>query len=441
LAAVLDEPAAPLLRRLMKWLTPFRACFGHEAQRIALGQYVNGLLSDSARKSMQAMLARVTNPVRYQAFQHFVTDAPWEADDMWGVLRTELPERAGVAVLDDTGFPKKGEDSVAVAHQYTGTLGKVANCQVAVTATLWTGVRAWLIGAALYVPKEWVTDRARCAKARIPKPIVLQTKWALALRLLRDALAAGLDVTAVVADAGYGDAMAFRAALHDLRLAYAVGIAANTTVFRGTPQLIPPTREAKQEAQRRPRPTLSQHDKPVKVSALAAALPTTAWRRITWRNGDQAPRAARFAACRVTPAKGWHRSLAPEVWLLCEQSLDGTYEDKFFLIHLPPRTGLARLVSLAHQRWAIEQQYQQLKTELGLDHFEGRTYPGWNRHVALTAVAYAFLQRERIMRDPAITFETIRAIVQEIFTGLIFASHPRYLEWLAEARQLLPLRL
>jgi len=425
----------------MRWLTPFRACFGHEAQRIALGQYINGLLSDSARKSMQAMLARVTDPIRYQAFQHFITDAPWNTGDAWGVLRTELPERTGVAVLDDTGFPKKGEDSVGVARQYTGTLGKVANCQVAVTATLWTGVRAWLIGAALYVPKEWFADRARCGRARIPKTVRFQEKWRLALDLLREALAAGLDITAVVADTAYGDVMAFRAALHEWGLAYAVGISATTTVFRGTPQLIAPTRAAKQDGQRRPRPTLRKADRPVKVSTLAAALPPTAWRRITWRNGRNEPRAARFAACRVTPAQGWYRSVAPEVWLLCEQSLDGTYRDKFFLIHLPPRTGLARLVRLAHQRWAIEQQYQQLKTELGLDHFEGRTYPGWNRHVALTAVAYAFLQRERIRRDPAVTFETIRAIVQEIFTGLIFASHPRYLEWLAEARELLPLRL
>jgi SRSO17 transposase len=441
LAAVLDESAAPLLRRLMKWLMPFRACFGHEAQRISLGQYLNGLLSDSGRKSMQAMLARVTEPVRYQAFQHFITDAPWDADDVWGVLRTELPERAGVMVLDDTGLPKKGHDSVGVARQYTGTLGKVANCQVAVTATLWTGVRAWLIGAALYLPKEWLQDRPRCHRVRIPKTISFQEKWRLALGLLRDALAAGLEVTAVVADAGYGDVTAFRAALHERRLTYAVGISSTTTVFRGTPRLTPPQREAKEQAQRRPRPTLRKQDKPIKVSALAATLPTKAWRRITWRNGDHTPRAARFAACRVTPAHGWHRSLAPEVWLLCEQSLDGTYDDKFVLIHLPPRTSLARLVSLAHQRWAIEQQYQHLKTELGLDHFEGRTYPGWNRHVALTAVAYAFLQRERLARDPAITFETIRAIVQEIFTGLLFASHPRYLEWLAEARQLLPLRL
>ena len=406
-----------------------------------MGQYINGLLSDSARKSMQAMLARVTAPVRYQAFQHFITDAPWDAEMMWRILRKKVPDRAGYVVFDDTGFPKKGDQSVGVARQYTGTLGKIGNCQVAVTATLWTGVRAWLIGATVYLPEAWLTDRARGEQARIPPSVVFQKKWELALGLLREALAAGFQVAAVLADAGYGDVAAFRAVLHELALAYAVGIASTTSVFRGTPQLQLPTRTTKPGARRRPRPTLARGDQPIPVHALAAALPPHAWRRVTWRNGTNTPRAARFAACRVTPAHDWQRTLAPAVWLLCERSLDGTYDDKFFLIHLPPRTSLGRLVKLAHERWAIEQQYQQLKTELGLDHFEGRTYPGWNRHVALTAVAYAFLQRERMTRDPAVTFETIRRLVQEVFTGLIFASHPRYLAWLADARALLPLRL
>lgn len=439
---MLDENPRPLLRRLTQWLAPFAECFGHEAQRISIGQYINGLLSDSARKSMQAMLARVTAPVRYQTFQHFVTDAPWDAETMWRILRAQVPDRTGYVVFDDTGFPKKGDHSVGVARQYTGTLGKIGNCQVAVTAALWTGVRAWLIGAALYLPDAWATDWPRRTKARIPPTVVFQKKWELALTLLRDTLAAGFAVKGVLADAGYGDVTAFRTALHALQLIYAVGVASTTSVFRGTPVLALPARRPKPDATRQPRPTLAKgQPRPIHVSALAAALPPTAWRRVTWRNGTNAPRAARFAACRVTPAHEWQQTLAPEVWLLCERSLDGTYEDKFFLIHLPPQTRLATLVTLAHERWPIEQQYQQLKTELGLDHFEGRTYPGWNRHVALTAVAYAFLQRERITRQPAITFETIRAIVQEIFTGLIFASNPRYLAWLADARDLLPLRL
>jgi SRSO17 transposase len=245
-----------------------------------------------------------------------------------------------------------------------------------------------------------------------------------------------------LADAGYGDATAFRAALHGLGVSYAVGISSKTAVFPGTPTILPPTREPKAGAQRHPRPRLAPGVKAITISALAAALPHGAWRRLTWRNGDQQPRVARFAAVRVTPSKDWYRDLAPEVWLLCERSLDGTYDDKFFLIHRPVTTARQDLVWLVHQRWAIEQQYQHLKTELGLDHFEGRTYSGWNHHVALSAVTYAFLQRERLTREPSkISFETIRAIVQEVFTGLIFASHLRYMQWLADARTLLPFRL
>lgn len=426
----------------MAWLTPFKACFGHRAQAISLGHYVSGLFSDSPRKSMQAMLARVTAPPSYQAVQHFITDAPWSALHMWQILRAQLPERRGVLILDETGFPKKGEHSVGVARQYSGTLGKIGNCQVAVTAVLWTGVRAWLVGAALYLPTAWTDDPARRVQARIPPDMRFREKWRLALTLLRQVRAAGLHVTAVVADAGYGDVTALRRALHRLKLPYAVGISSTLTVFRGTPA-IHPARVVRGPRQRRPRATLvDPAEVPIAVSALAAALPAAAWHSVTWQHGDNPVRPARCAAVRVTPAQDWgqQRRLAPEVWLLCERP-DDSADEKYFFIHLPRRTAVTRLVALAHQRWPIEQQYQQLKTELGLDHFEGRTFPGWHHHVVLSAVAYAFLQRERITRDPAITFEAIRAIVQEVFVGLLFATRPRYGAWLQEARQLLPLRL
>ena len=425
----------------MAWLTPFRACFGHPAQAVSLGHYVNGLLSDSPRKSMQAMLTRVTAPSSYQSVQHFVTDAPWSAPRMWQILRAQLPERRGVLMLDDTGFPKKGAHSVGVARQYSGTLGKIGNCHVAVTAVVWTGVRAWLVGAALYVPQEWTDDPDRRARARIPPDTAFREKWRLALQLLRQVRAAGVQVTAVVADSGYGDVTTVRRALHRLALPYALGISSTLTVFRGTPILRPP-RLVHGPRHRRPRATLADPDEgPIAVAALAAAWPATAWRRITWRHGDQAPRSARCAAMRVTPAQDWrHGRLAPEVWLLCEQPDDGAAR-KYFFIHLPRRTALAALVTLAHQRWPIEQQYQQLKTELGLDHFEGRTLSGWQHHVVISAVAYAFLQQERMHREPSVTFEGIHAIVQEIFVGLLFATRPRYAAWLREAHDLLPLRL
>jgi SRSO17 transposase len=434
---VIDRTATARIQRLMRWLEPFQRCFGHRAQRLALRTYVQGVFSDSERKSMQAMLTRVTEPVSYQAFQHFITHAPWEADRIWRRLLESLPERRGVLILDSTSFPKQGLHSVGVARQYCGALGKIANCQVAVTAALWTGTRAWLVGALLYLPQSWIEDPGRRVAAGVPARASFQEKWRQALTLIRRARAAGLRVTAVVADAEFGDITAFRRTLHQWRLPYALGVSRHLTVFPGTPAVhIPP-----RSRMGRPRSqlVLVNDTQAITVRALALSLPARAWRRVTWRNGTNRPWAARFAALRVTPANEWrNRRLAPEVWLLCEQDLGLTPRIKYFFVNLPATTALKQLVHLAHQRWAIEQQYQELKTELGLDHFEGRSYPGWQHHVVLTAVAYAFLQRERMRddADPALTFPAVRAIVTEVFTALLFAQKPSYLKRIQELQNI-----
>lgn len=439
---MLDDRSWSVLDRLGRWLQPFRACFGHRAQRVSLRQYVEGVLGDSARKSMEAMLARVTRPVSYQAFQHFVTHAPWEAGTVWRKLLAVLPERRGVLILDDTGFPKQGRHSVGVTRQYSGTLGKIANCQVAVTAALWTGARAWLVGAELYLPKEWLAPERR-AQARIPARTRFREKWRLALTLLRRARAAGLHLRAVVADAAYGDVTAFRTALERMHLPYAVRISSGLTVYRGTPQPLPP-RPRLRGGRPRKRPLLAPRDRPVAVTRLAQHLPPAAWRRVSWRNGAQRPWVAEFAAVRVCPATLWRRSgRFQEVWLLCERTVGAARPTKYYLSNLPARTRLTPMAQLAHQRWAVEQQYQDLKSELGMDHFEGRTWPEWNHHIVLCAIAYSFLQHERMRRrpGPALTFPAVHAIVQKIFTGLLFAAHPRYFDWLRKAHRNLPLRI
>lgn len=389
---------------------------------------------------MQAMLARVTEPVGYQAFQHFITHAPWDADRVWRRLRAVLPERRGVLILDGTSFPKQGPASVGVARQYCGALGKIANCQVAVTAALWTGVRAWCLGATLYLPEEWLTPHAR-QQARIPASVRFQEKWRLALSLLRQARAAGLTLTAVLADAEFGDVTLFRAALHRLGLPYAVGISSHLTVFATRPRVTRPA--ANPRGRPRTRAKMVTPVAAIAVREWAAQLPPTPWRRLTWRNGRQPPRTARFAAARVTPAHEWRDArLAPEVWLLCEQEAGMKPRLKYYFVHLPATASLRALVTLAHQRWAIEQQYQELKSELGLDHFEGRSYPGWQHHVVLTAVAHAYIQRERMRRGAAtLTFPAVRAIVQEIFTALLFAAKPRYMQWMDQAKRKLQLRI
>jgi SRSO17 transposase len=415
--------AAAWLSRLTDWLEIFAPAFSaHPAQRGGLRRYVEGVLSDSRRKSMEAMWARLRDPGSYEALQYFITEADWSAERVWQFLRAALPARAGVLVIDGTGFPKQGTASVGVARQYSGTLGKVGNCQVAVTAALWTGVQAWCVGARLYLPQTWLTPGQR-TRGKIPDAVVFQEKWRLALTLLRQVRAAGISLTAVVADAEFGDCTTFRRTLHRLGLPYGVGVSSTLTVFRGTP-------------------TRPPAEAPIKLRDVAAAVPARAWRTVTWRNGTHAPWRARFWACRVTPAHDWRRRvLAPEIWLLCQRDLGLTPETKYYFVSLPPRASLQTLVRLTHQRWAIEQQYAELKDELGLDHFEGRSYHGWHRHVALTAVAYAFVQGERFRRRRAsLTFPQARAVITDILTAHYFLSHRQQLRMLLELAEI-PLRI
>lgn len=400
----LPRNAPVWLDRLSAWLEPFEVCFSHVAQRGAFRRYLLGLLSDSRRKSMSAMLERVTDPGTYQAFQHFITHAPWSAERVWRQLRAVIPERTGVLILDGTSFPKQGRRSVAVARQYCGTLGKVANCQVAVTAALWTGVRAWMLGAALYVPAEWLTPEAR-ERTQIPASLRFHEKWRLALTLLRQIRAAGFQITAVLGDAEFGDNGMLRQYLHRAGLPYALGISSHLTVFRAA------------------------DTRAVAVRAIGEQLPRTAWRIVTWRNGRNRPWKAQFAALRVTPAQRWpHRRRAPDVWLLCERDLGATPRVKHYFVALPATASRHALVRLAHQRWAIEQQYQELKDELGLDHFEGRSFVGWHRHVVLTAMAYSWLQDARRRAGARLpTLPVARAVITEILTAHFFVTRPHYL--------------
>jgi SRSO17 transposase len=284
-----------------------------------------------------------------------------------------------------------------------------------------------MVGAALYLPEEWLTPDARQG-ARIPPTVRFQEKWRLALTLVRQIRAAGFDVTAVLGDAEFGDNATLRRTLHRLRLPYALGISSTLTVFRGTPPVAVPPRKAGRTAT----PTrlqLTDDTRPEAVRTIAAALPSRAWRRVTWRNGANRPWAAQFAALRVTPAHDWRgRRLAPEVWLLFERDLGATPRVKAYLVALPATASLRAVVRLAHHRWAIEQQYMELKDELGLDHFEGRSFVGWHRHVVLTAMAYAWLQDTR-RRDGARvpTLPVARAVITEILTAHFFVTRPHYL--------------
>lgn len=434
---MLDRTATAWLRRLLTWLEQFEDCFGRQSQRGALRRYVSGLLNDSRRKSMEAMWARLSDPGTYQALQHFITHAPWEADALWKRLRELVPERRGVLILDGTSFPKQGTASVGVARQYCGSLGKIANCQVAVTVALWTGARAWLLGAQLYLPEMWLTPAQR-TRARIPPAVSFEPKWQLALRLLRQVRAARFQITAVVGDAEFGDSGTLRRTLHRAQLPYALGVSSDVKVFLGTPVLQPPpplTGLGRPRTQRR----LPDDTHAVEARAWAATQSPRQWRLVAWRNGGNPPWRARFCAIRVTPWHDWReqRRLAPEVWLLCERDLGPALRAKYYLVNLPPTASLRTLVRLAHQRWAIEQQYQDLKDEIGLDHFEGRTLPGWQRHVVLTAIAYGFLQHERRRRGQTqLTLPRVRAVITEVLTAHFFMTQPHYLKWMLKLKEI-----
>ena len=252
--------------------------------------------------------------------------------------------------------------------------------------------------------ETWLTSEAR-ARAKIPTTVRFQEKWRLALTLLRQARAAGFQITAVLGDAEFGDNRTLRQYLDRSGLAYALGVSSTVTVSRAGAA-------------------------PVEsVRALAAQLPRRAWRVISWRNGANRPWKAHCAAVRATPTARWPHRQSPEVWVLFERDLGTTPRVKTYSVALPPTTSLRALVRLAHHRWAIEQQYQELKDELGLDHFEGRSWPGWNRHVLLTALAYTWLQQERRRAGARLpTLPIARAVITEVLTAHLFVTHPHYLE-------------
>ncbi|OLD33106.1 MAG: hypothetical protein AUI19_04895 [Myxococcales bacterium 13_1_40CM_2_68_15] len=405
--------ARALLDRLGHFLDRFTDCFSRRVQRNAASQYLQGLFNDSERKSMQAMHGRLSKPIHYQALQHFVTHSPWPDQPLWDRLNDVIPERRGVLAIDDTGLPKQGKHSVGVKRQYSGTLGKTGNCQVAVSSLLIGTAFVWPMRCDLYLPREWTDDTARREAVDLPSRVCFREKWRIALGQIRAALKRGIDVTAVVSDADYGSVVGFRHGLERLGLRYAVAIRSNLMVW--------------QEGARRAR----------SVAAVAKRIPGRQWRRVCWGHGTKGPLAARFVALRVRPARS-----RGERWLLCERSL-AKDERKYYVLNLDASTSLKALVTLARCRWPIEQQYRELKDELGWDHFEGRTFRGWNHHSVLTAIGFTFLQLER-RRSPderPPTLPQIRFWVREIMAMLYIASNRNLLNLAISFQRDPPLRI
>jgi SRSO17 transposase len=397
-------------RRLEEYLEAITAVLGHASRTAPARAYCTGLLLPGERKSVEPMAARLA-PARVQAahqsLHHVVAKADWSDDAVLDVVRAHvLPaiERHGLVrswIIDDTGLPKKGRHSVGVTRQYCGQVGKQENCQVAVTLSLANQHASLPIAYQLYLPETWANDPERRSRAGVPDDVVFQTKPAIALDQIRRALANGVPTGIVLADAAYGVDTEFRASLTALSLVYVVGIQSSTSLWPPGTGPLPPKRWS---GRGRP-PSRMRRDpehQPVSAKDLAQRLTADAWQTVTWREGTKAPLASRFAAVRVRPA---HRDTDraepwPEEWLLVEWPEGEDEPTKYFLSSLPADIAITDLVAAAKGRWRIERDYQELKQEIGLGHYEGRGWRGFHHHASLAIAAYGFLVAERSLFPP-----------------------------------------
>jgi SRSO17 transposase len=384
---------------------------GHADRAVPLRDYCLGLLMPGERKSVEPMAA-VTAPARvpaqHQSLLHFVGNAPWSDDRVLAKVRElVLPsiERHGPIeawIIDDTGFPKKGRHSVGVTRQYCGQLGKQDNCQVAVTLSIANHAASLPVAYRLYLPEDWANDPLRRDKAGVPPAVEFMTKPAIALEQIRAAFEVGMPTGVVLMDAGYGADTSLRTEITALGLAYAAGIQPNTTVWpQGTGPLPP------KDWSGRGRPTSrlrrdGEHQ-PVQAKTLALGLPQAAWETVTWREGSADWLTSRYARMRVRPAHRDERRKEPraEEWLLIEWPEDEKEPTKYWFSTLPEDIPFAELVDLTKLRWRIERDYQDLKQEVGLGHYEGRGWRGFHHHATLCIAAYGFLISERETISPS----------------------------------------
>jgi SRSO17 transposase len=371
----------------------------------ARGQcYLRGLMLEGRRKSIEPMAARL-GEVHYQALHHFVAVSPWD----WRPVRRRLAEVLCAAlsptawVVDDTGFPKDGGCSVGVQRQYSGTLGKTANCQLGVSVNAVTERASCPLVWRLFLPERWDQDAmtARRAACHLPEQIHHRPKWQLVVDMLDELAGWGLSPPVLLADCGYGEVGEFRWGLDARQLPYVVEVRADTSAY---PEQVRPTIAPHTGRGRRPRPRYQEAPSSLKELALAAGQQACA--ELIWRRGSKGLQRGRFLALRVRPAGVTPRRLArqdggelPVRWLLAEWPAANPEPTKYWLASLPEDTPLVELVRLARLRWRVEQDYRELKGALGLDHFEGRGWVGWHHHVTLVSVAHGFLTLERL-RSP-----------------------------------------
>jgi SRSO17 transposase len=390
---------------------------GHVDRHAGLNDYCTGLMLPLSRKSVEPMAARV-DPLhasaRHQSLHHFVAKAEWSDAQMlrrvsqWVVPKMDLSAGA-FWIIDDTGFPKKGKHSVGVARQYCGVLGKQDNCQVAVSISLANGQASVPVAYRLYLPRPWAEDAERRKKAGVPAEVNFTTKTQIALEQLEALLAQGAPKYCVLADAAYGVDQAFRQRLADLGLPYVVGITSAVVVW---PPGVEPLAPKRYSGRGRPpsMPRRNRSRQPLSVKDLARGLTPSAFQTISWREGTNQTLSGRFAAVRVRHAGGniGKARLHPEQWLLIEWPAGDAEPLKYYLSNLPQDIALNDLVSQAHMRWRIERDYQDLKQELGLGHYEGRGWRGFHHHASLSIAAYGFLMVQQLQHPEGAGKKTLR---------------------------------
>ncbi len=387
-------------QRLTAFLDDLLAPLGRKERRHWARVYVQGLLLDGERKSIEPMADRIPG-ADVQALRQFVGQSPWAVEAVQRQLArkvVDLLSRPEVWILDETSFPKAGDHSVGVARQYCGALGKVANCQVAVTLHWSSAEASCPLGWRLYLPQAWIEDKERAREVKLPEGLVYRSQTELAVELIDQMLSWEVPRLPVVADSAYGNTFEFREQLRRRGLSYVVAVEPKTVVWKQDPKAVPVPPSAPTGRPRR-YPPLASTPTPQDFATVARQLPASAWKKVTWREGTRGPQRSRFAKLKVWAAHGWRAQRHPErvaEWLLVEWPEGEPEPTKYWLGQLDgDRPGLRRLVRIAHARWRIEMDYRELKEELGLDHFEGRHWLGWHHHVILVTLAYAFLRFEQ----------------------------------------------
>lgn len=398
--------------RFRAYAADITSVLGHADRVAPFRDYCVGLLIGDGRKSVEP-LAAVTAPERtaaqHQSLLHVVGNASWSDQAVLTRVRERvLPsltreERVQALIIDDTGFPKKGEHSVGVARQYCGQVGKQDNCQVAVSLSVATHQGSLPVAYQLYLPKAWADDPVRRAKAGVPEDIVFRTKPEIALQQVRQALADGVPQAVALMDPAYGNDSKLRAGLTELGVSYAAGILPTTTVWRPGEAPLPPA--PKKSGRGRPATRLRRDEthQPVTVKALALERDAKDWQQITWREGSNTPLRSRFARWRVRPAHDDDKRGEPaaEEWLLVEWPEGEDQPDHYWLATLAADISLARMVDQTKLRWRIERDYLELKQEVGLGHYEGRGWRGFHHHASLCIAAYGFLISEQETLPPS----------------------------------------